>query len=243
MKKIMLLGSGELGKELVIAAQRIGLYTIACDRYNNAPAMQVADEREVFDMLDGQALDAAVERHRPDLIFAEIEAIRTERLLTYEQRGMKVVPSAKAVNFTMNRKAIRDLAAKELGIRTAKYFYAKTFDELQKAADEIGYPCVVKPLMSSSGHGQSIVRTSSELLQAFHEALEGSRGDVKNLSLKSLYNLMQSLLCSQLHKKMEKLCFVHPSDTFKKEETIKRVGSLLPFLMLQYSRHKRWQRK
>ena len=181
MKKIMLLGSGELGKELVIAAQRIGLYTIACDRYNNAPAMQVADEREVFDMLDGQALDAAVERHRPDLIFAEIEAIRTERLLTYEQRGMKVVPSAKAVNFTMNRKAIRDLAAKELGIRTAKYFYAKTFDELQKAADEIGYPCVVKPLMSSSGHGQSIVRTSSELLQAFHEALEGSRGDVKEL--------------------------------------------------------------
>lgn len=181
MKRIMLLGSGELGKELIIAAQRIGLFTIACDRYNDAPAMQVSDEREVFDMLDGNALDKAVEKHHPDLIFAEIEAIRTERLFGYEERGIQVVPSAKAVNFTMNRKAIRDLAAKELGIRTAKYFYAKTFDKLQEAAKVIGFPCVVKPLMSSSGHGQSLVRSSSELLQAYNDALEGSRGDVKEL--------------------------------------------------------------
>ena len=155
MKKIMLLGSGELGKEFVIAAKRIGQYVIACDRYENAPAMQVADEYEVFNMLDGDALDAMVDKHQPDIIVSEIEAIRTERLLEYEKRGIQITPSAKAVNFTMNRKAIRDLATKELGVKTAKYFYAKTFDELQKAAKEIGYPCVIKPLMSSSGHANN----------------------------------------------------------------------------------------
>ena len=163
MKKIMLLGSGELGKEFVIAAKRIGQYVIACDRYGNAPAMQVADEYEVFNMLDGDALDAMVDKHQPDIIVSEIEAIRTERLLEYEKRGIQITPSAKAVNFTMNRKAIRDLATKELGVKTAKYFYAKTFDELQKAAKEIGYPCVIKPLMSSSGHGQTTVYSEEEL--------------------------------------------------------------------------------
>ena len=157
MKKILLLGSGELGKEFVIAAKRAGQYVIACDRYDNAPAMQVADEREVFSMLDGDALDAAVKKHRPDIIVPEIEAIRVEKLFEYENQGIQVVPSARAVNFTMNRRAIRDLASRVLGLRTAKYFYAKTYDEFKKAADEIGFPCVVKPLMSSSGHGQSYV--------------------------------------------------------------------------------------
>lgn len=122
MKKIMLLGSGELGKELVIAAKRAGLYVVACDRYDNAPAMQVADEREIFSMLDGDALAAAVARHNPDIIVPEIEAIRTERLFDFEAQGIQVVPSAKAVNYTMNRRAIRDLASRELGLRTAKYF-------------------------------------------------------------------------------------------------------------------------
>lgn len=157
MKKIMLLGSGELGREFTIAAKRAGQYVVACDKYDGAPAMQVADEREVFSMLDGDALAEAVKRHRPDIIVPEIEAIRTERLFDFEQQGVQVVPSARAVNFTMNRRAIRDLAAHDLGLRTARYFYAKTFDEFKHAADEIGFPCVVKPLMSSSGHGQSYV--------------------------------------------------------------------------------------
>ena len=178
MKKILLLGSGELGKEFTIAAKRAGQYVIACDSYDNAPAMQVADEREVFSMLDGDVLAAVVARHRPDIIVPEIEAIRTERLFEMEEQGIQVVPSAKAVNFTMNRRAIRDLAAKELGLRTAKYFYAKTFDEFKKAADEIGFPCVVKPLMSSSGHGQSYVHNDDELEQAYKDAMEGARGDV-----------------------------------------------------------------
>ena len=177
----MLLGSGELGKEFVIAAKRAGQYVIACDRYDDAPAMQVADEREIFSMLDGDALDAAVRKHQPDIIVPEIEAIRTERLFDYEKVGVQVVPSARAVNFTMNRRAIRDLASRELGLRTAKYFYAKTFDEFKRAADEIGFPCVVKPLMSSSGHGQSYVHNDDELEQAFREAMEGSRGDVKEV--------------------------------------------------------------
>ena len=181
MKKILLLGSGELGKEFVIAAKRAGAYVVACDRYDNAPAMQVADEREVFSMLDGDALEAVVRKHKPDIIVPEIEAIRTERLFDFEKEGVQVVPSARAVNFTMNRRAIRDLASKELGLRTAKYFYAKTFEEFKKAADEIGFPCVVKPLMSSSGHGQSYVHNDYELEQAFREAMEGSRGDVKEV--------------------------------------------------------------
>ena len=166
-KKILLLGSGELGKEFVIAAQRLGQTVVACDRYAGAPAMQVADASEVFDMLDGDALAAVVERHRPDIIVPEIEAIRTERLYDFERRGVQVVPSARAVNFTMNRKAIRDLAAKELELKTARYFYAKSLDELKAAAAEIGYPCVVKPLMSSSGKGQSGVKGPEGLEQAW----------------------------------------------------------------------------
>ena len=180
-KKIMLLGSGELGKEFVIAAQRLGQYVIACDAYENAPAMQVSDEFEVFSMLDGDALEAAVAKHRPDIIVPEIEAIRTERLYGFEEQGIQVVPSAKAVNYTMNRKAIRDLAAKELGLKTAKYFYAKSLDELREAADKIGFPCVVKPLMSSSGKGQSLVKSADELEQAWVYGCEGSRGDIKEL--------------------------------------------------------------
>lgn len=181
MKKILLLGSGELGKEFVIAAQRLGQHVIACDSYPGAPAMQVADECEVFSMLDGNALDAAVAKHHPDVIICEIEAIRTERLYDYEKQGVRVVPSARAVNFTMNRKAIRDLAARDLGLKTAKYFYATTFEELEAASHEVGFPCVVKPLMSSSGKGQSIVKSADELQHAFNYGMEGSRGDVKEL--------------------------------------------------------------
>ena len=180
-RKIMLLGSGELGKEFVIAAQRLGQTVVACDKYPGAPAMQVADACEVFDMLDGDALEAAVAKHRPDIIVPEIEAIRTERLYDIERQGVQVVPSARAVNFTMNRKAIRDLAAKELGLKTARYFYAKSYDELCSAAARIGFPCVVKPLMSSSGKGQSVVKGPEELEHAWNYGCEGSRGDIREL--------------------------------------------------------------
>ena len=181
MKRILLLGSGELGKEFAIAAKRAGQYVIACDRYPNAPAMQVADEYDVFSMLDGEALSNAIEKYHPDIIVPEIEAIRTERLFDFEKAGIQVTPSARAVNYTMNRRAIRDLAAHKLGLRTAKYFYAKTYEEFKHAADEIGFPCVVKPLMSSSGHGQSYVYNNEELQHAFHEAMEEGRGDVKEV--------------------------------------------------------------
>lgn len=178
MKKILLLGSGELGKEFTIAAQRLGQHVIACDSYAGAPAMQVADEYEVFSMLDGEALERTVAKHQPDLIVPEIEAIRTERLYEFEQAGIQITPSARAVNFTMNRKAIRDLAAKELGLKTARYFYAKSYEELCAHAAEIGFPCVVKPLMSSSGKGQSLVKSADDLAHAWEYALGGSRGDI-----------------------------------------------------------------
>ena len=181
MKKILLLGSGELGKEFVIAAQRLGQHVIACDSYAGAPAMQVADECEVFSMLDGDALERVVNKHQPDIIVPEIEAIRTERLYDFEQRGIQVTPSARAVNFTMNRKAIRDLAAKELGLKTARYFYARSYEELQQHAQEIGFPCVVKPLMSSSGKGQSLVKTAEDLPHAWEYAMAGSRGDIEEV--------------------------------------------------------------
>jgi phosphoribosylglycinamide formyltransferase 2 len=180
-KKILLLGSGELGKEFVIACQRYGQYVIAVDSYPGAPAMQVAHEFEVIDMLDGSALDAVVAKHQPDIIVPEIEAIRTERFFVYEAQGIQVVPSAKAANFTMNRKAIRDLAAIELGVKTAKYRYATTLDAFREGVAACGLPCVVKPLMSSSGKGQSVVRSESDIERAWHYAMEGSRGDLKEV--------------------------------------------------------------
>jgi phosphoribosylglycinamide formyltransferase 2 len=210
MKKILLLGSGELGKEFVIAAKRAGLYVVACDRYDGAPAMQVADEHEVFPMLDGDAMDAAVRKHRPDIIVPEIEAIRTERLFDYEKQGIQVVPSARAVNYTMNRKAIRDLAAKELGLRTAKYRYAKTYDELKAAADEIGFPCVVKPLMSSSGHGQSFVHGEDELQAAFDNAMSGARGDVKEVIVEKFIDFQSEFTLLTVTQKNGRTLFCPP---------------------------------
>jgi phosphoribosylglycinamide formyltransferase 2 len=181
MKKILLLGSGELGKEFVIACQRLGQYVIAVDSYENAPAMQVAQAFEVIDMLDGNALDSLVEKYQPDLIVPEIEAIRTERFYDYEKQGFTVVPSAKAANFTMNRKSIRDLAAKELRVNTAPYSYATNLDELTKGVEKCGYPCVVKPLMSSSGKGQSVIKLESDIQKAWDHAIAGSRGDLQEV--------------------------------------------------------------
>lgn len=180
-KKILLLGSGELGKELVISLKRLGQTVVAVDSYAGAPAMQVADSFEVIDMLNGEQLDAVVAKHQPDLVVPEIEAIRTERFYAYEKQGIQVVPSAKAANFTMNRKLIRDLASKELGLRTAKYFYATTFEEFSKAVNEIGLPCVVKPLMSSSGKGQSILKQAEDQQTVFNYAINNSRGDIQEV--------------------------------------------------------------
>lgn len=180
-KKILLLGSGELGKEFVIACQRYGQYIIAVDSYAGAPAMQVAHEFEIINMLDGSELDRIVAKHQPDLIVPEIEAIRTERFFDYEAQGIQVVPSAKAANYTMNRKAIRDLAAIEVGVRTAPYKYATSLEELKTGVAFTGFPCVVKPLMSSSGKGQSVIKSEADIAQAWHYALEGSRGDLKEV--------------------------------------------------------------
>lgn len=184
-QKILLLGSGELGKELVIALQRLGQYVIACDQYEGAPAMQVADEYEVLDMLNAEQLDAAVAKHQPTLIVPEIESIRTERFYAYEQEGRTVVPSAKAANYTMNRKLIRELAAQELGLRTAQYRYATDVVSFKKAVQEIGLPCVVKPLMSSSGKGQSVVKTEADIEKSWQYAVEGSRGDIQEVIIEA----------------------------------------------------------
>ena len=177
-KKILLLGSGELGREVVIALQRLGQYVIAVDSYKDAPAMQVAHDFEVINMLDGDALDSIVDKHNPDIIVPEVESIRTEHFYKYEDQGYKVVPSAKAANYTMNRKAIRDLASIDLSIKTAKYKYAKSFKELKEGVEYCGFPCVVKPLMSSSGKGQSVIRTVDDIKKSWDYAMEGSRGDL-----------------------------------------------------------------
>jgi phosphoribosylglycinamide formyltransferase 2 len=172
---LMLLGAGELGREVAIAAKRLGCRVIACDRYDNAPAMQLSDAREVFSMLDGAALRAAVEKHRPDYIIPEIEAIDTAMLAQLEAEGWHVVPSAKAVQLTMNRDGIRDFAANELGLTTSRYIFAETREEAMAA--DVGLPAVVKPVMSSSGKGQSVARTVEELGSAFDYAVANMRGD------------------------------------------------------------------
>jgi phosphoribosylglycinamide formyltransferase 2 len=174
---LLLLGSGELGREFTIAAKRLGCKIIACDRYDDAPAMQMADAREVFPMLDGVKLRAAVEKHCPDIIVPEIEAIDTATLQQLEAEGWRVAPSAKAVQLTMNRDGIRDFAAQELGLTTSRYRFAETREEAIAGAGFTGLPCVVKPVMSSSGKGQSTARTSEEVGAAWDYAVANMRGD------------------------------------------------------------------
>ncbi|QIR41156.1 formate-dependent phosphoribosylglycinamide formyltransferase [Tolypothrix sp. PCC 7910] len=187
-KKLMLLGAGELGKEFVIAAQRLGNYVIAVDRYPSAPAMQVADCSEVISMLSGDDLEAIVSKHQPDLIIPEIEAIRTEKLVEFEKRGITVIPTAAATNYTMNRDRIRDLANEQLNIRTARYGYANSLEELKVAADLIGFPNVLKPVMSSSGKGQSVVQNKDEVEQAWNYAIANSRGDTQKVIVEEFIN-------------------------------------------------------
>jgi len=210
MRKVMMLGSGELGKEVVIALKRLGCTVIACDAYPGAPAMQVADDFEVFSMLDAEALDAAVAKHQPEIIVPEVESIRTDRLYAFEKQGIQVTPSAKAANFTMNRKLIRDLAAKELGLKTAPYAYATTIEEFEQAVAEIGLPCVVKPLMSSSGKGQSVVREEAQLQEAFIYAMEGSRGDLKEIIVEGFVDFHTEITLLTVTQKEGETLFCAP---------------------------------
>ena len=208
--KILLLGSGELGKEVVIALQRLGQYVIAVDSYPNAPAMQVAHDFEVINMLDGDALDEIVKKHNPNIIVPEVESIRTERFYDYEKQGFKVVPSAKAANFTMNRKAIRDLAAIDLKIKTAKYKYATSYEELSVAVDFCGMPCVVKPLMSSSGKGQSVIRTHEDIKVSWEYAIEGSRGDLMEVIVEEFVEFDYEITLLTLTQDNNKTLFCPP---------------------------------
>lgn len=206
----MLLGSGELGKEFVIAVKRLGQYVIAVDSYNDAPAQQMADEREVINMLDGTELDRIVGKHKPDIIVPEIEAIRTERFYDYEKQGIQVVPSAKAANFTMNRKAIRDFAAKELGLKTANYAYANSLEEMKAAVKAIGIPCVVKPLMSSSGKGQSVIKTEEDIQKSWEYAQTGKRGDYTEVIIEAFVNFNSEITLLTVTQKNGPTLFCPP---------------------------------
>lgn len=209
-KKILLLGSGELGKELVISLKRLGQTVIAVDSYPDAPAMQVADAYEVIDMLDGALLDALVVKHQPDLIVPEIEAIRTERFYEYEKQHIQVIPSARAANFTMNRKLIRDLASQELGLKTARYFYATTFEQFKIAVGDIGLPCVVKPLMSSSGKGQSILRVEADYRQVWDYAIQNSRGDLREVIIEEFISFHTEITLLTVTQQNGKTLFCPP---------------------------------
>lgn len=209
-KKILLLGSGELGKELVIALQRLGQYVVAVDSYADAPAMQVAQAHEVINMLNGDALDHVVAKHKPDIIVPEVESIRTERFYAYEKQGYQVIPSAKAANFTMNRKAIRDLAAVNLGVKTATYRYATSLEELKEGVAVCGFPCVVKPLMSSSGKGQSVIKTEADIQKSWDYAMEGSRGDLMEVIVEEFIDFEYEITLLTLTQNSGKTLFCPP---------------------------------
>ncbi|MEI7674560.1 MAG: formate-dependent phosphoribosylglycinamide formyltransferase [bacterium] len=209
MKRIMLLGSGELGKEFVISAKRMGHYVIAVDNYQFAPAMQVADVYHVTNMLDAHSLRKAINLYRPDIIVPEIEAIRTEVLKEFEDAGIQVVPSARAVNATMNRDTIRNIAA-GLGIRTAKFNYAESVDEIVKVASGIGYPVVVKPVMSSSGKGQSVVENASEIISAWDYAIENSRGDREKVIVEEFIKFENEITLLTIKQKNGETIFCNP---------------------------------
>ena len=209
MKRIMLLGSGELGKEFVISVKRLGCYVIAVDSYERAPAMQVADKSVVCDMLNAEELRYAIDFYKPDIIVPEIEAIRTEVLKEFEDNGIQVVPSAKAVNATMNRDTIRNIAA-GLGIRTAKFAYAETAQELVDAAEKIGYPVVVKPVMSSSGKGQSVVESHDTIGNAWKYAMDNSRGDRKKVIVEEFINFHTEITMLTVKQKDGDTIFCNP---------------------------------
>ncbi len=206
----MLLGSGELGKEFVIAAQRLGQTVIAVDKYEGAPAMQVADKFEVVDMLSGDELEKIVRKHKPDIIVPEVESIRTEKLKQFEGEGVFVVPTAEATHLTMNRDAIRDVAANELGLKTPKFAYAESAEELQQVSEQIGFPCVVKPVMSSSGKGQSVANNVKELADSWTYACEGARGDTQRVIIEEFIRFEQEITLLTVKQKSGPTVFVKP---------------------------------
>lgn len=208
--KLMLLGSGELGKEFAISAKRLGLNVVAVDRYENAPAMQVADTCEIIDMLNGDALQKVVERHRPDIIVPEVEAIRTEKLVEFEEQGIQVAPSSRAAHLTMNRDAIRDVASQKLKLKTAKYAYAESEEELVVASATVGFPNVVKPVMSSSGKGQSVVRNAGQVRQAWAYAVAGMRGDKAKVIVEEFIRFESEITLLTVKQKKGPTLFVAP---------------------------------
>jgi phosphoribosylglycinamide formyltransferase 2 len=207
---LMLLGSGELGKELAVVAQGIGLRVVAVDRYAHAPAMQVADVAEVLSMLDGAALEGVIRTHDPDFVVPELEAIRTEKLEEMEASGFTVVPSARATGITMSREAMRRIAADDLEIRTPAYTFADSEDELRQACDELGYPCVVKPGMSSSGRGQSVVSGPARVDHAWAYAREGARGDVPRVIVEELVDFHTEITLLTVRERGGSIRFVEP---------------------------------
>lgn len=208
--KILLLGSGELGKEFVISAKRLGCHVVACDSYSGAPAQQVADEYETFDMLDQQSLSGVVAKHAPDIIVPEIEAIRTEVLSEFEAKGIQVVPSPRAVNYTMNRDKIRDLVSSELGITTARFAYAESEKECSEAIASIGFPVVMKPVMSSSGKGQSIVHSQEEISRSWKYACSGMRGDRQRVIVEEFIDFDYEITLLTIRQKNKRTLFCVP---------------------------------
>ena len=209
MKKILLLGSGELGKEFTISAKRLGCHVVACDSYAGAPAMQVADQSCVFSMLDEKALRAVIAEHKPDLIVPEIEAIRTEVLLEVEKQGFEVIPSARAANLTMNRDRIRDVAV-GLGVRTAKFSYAESADALRQQANAIGFPVVIKPVMSSSGKGQSVAKTEADIQASWDYACQGMRGDRQKVIVEEFIHFEFEITLLTIRQRNGKTIFCQP---------------------------------
>ena len=205
--------------------QRLGQYIIAVDNYENAPAMQVAHEFEVINMLNGDELDRIITKHNPDFIVPEIESIRTERLYNYENDGYTVIPSAKAVNYTMNRKSIRDLAAIDLSIKTAKYKYAKNYEQLKQAVKFIGFPCVIKPLMSSSGKGQSIIKEESDIENAWNYAVSGSRGDLTEVIVEAFIDFDYEITLLTITQNNGNTLFVRQSVIDKKRGLSRKLAA------------------
>ena len=208
--KIMVLGSGELGKEFIISAQRLGLKTVAVDNYKNAPAMQVADDFEVLNMLDGRALEKAVKKHKPSIIVPEVESIRTSKLYDFEKKGLQVVPTAFAADVTMDREKVRDLASKKLKLKTAKYEYASSKGELIHQIHQVGLPCIVKPLMSSSGKGQSLIKKASEASKAWDFAVKNMRGDVPKVIVEEFIKFESEITLLTVKQKKGPVLFVKP---------------------------------
>ena len=205
--KLMLLGSGELGKEVAIEAQRFGIEVIAVDRYSDAPAMQVAQKSHVVTMTDPIALESVIRKENPDFVVPEVEAIATEVLLKLELEGYNIIPTAKSTFLTMNREGIRELASKELGIPTSRYFFASSPEELTKAANDLGFPCVIKPIMSSSGKGQKIIRSVEDIQESWNYAITNARGESQKIIVEEFIDFDYEItLLTVRHSKNTTFC-------------------------------------